>query len=316
MGLFILVVAVVGIVRMARTRGASPWLFGGVAVLGWLAGSVLGGRLLQAASVEDVRRTRLVLEAAAYLTPWVLLASVVLYVRFIPGRKRLQPEGRWSCVACGWLNADYALECEACHAPFHPGPRSLAGPAHDEPTISPVDERRGSSPSADLQTATPQLPLRRSRVINLVFISLGTAGIYIPFWYLRRRKRLDALHSPIKLGLRTPVALVGVYALALVMPYRSLSQEVMLVAAGVVNLSLAFKVRSMLTDHLDEKITAVLPHGASVRAQFTPSSVLTFFFSIYYLQYKINRFLDESALWESPVAAVVTSSASAPDVRT
>jgi len=299
---------------MARTRGVSPWLFGAIAVLSWLVASIVGTSVLQAPAVQAARGARLVAEFVAYLAPWICVAAVVLYVRFVPGRKRAQPEGRWSCAECGWLNADYALQCEACHAPFHPGPRSLAGAAPVPPML-PAVEPRARDDSAALRTTTPHTPLRRSRVINLVMISVGTGGVYIPFWYLRRRKGLNALHSGIKLGLRVPIALVCVYGLALVMPYGSLSQEVVLLAAGVMNLFLAFKVRSILSDHLDEKITAVIPHGASVRAQFTPSSILTFFFSIYYLQYKINRFLEESALWETPVAAV-TLSASAPDAPT
>ena len=314
MGVFILVVAVVGIVRMARARGASPWLFGGVAVFVWLAASAVSGQLLRAATVQAAPGIRMAMEASAYLAPWVALAFVVLYVRFVPGRKRTQPEGRWSCSTCGWLNAEYALQCEACGAAFLAGLRSPAGPPQDAPQIAPVYEPRDTSASTNRGISTPHVPLKRSRVINIVMISVGTGGLYIPFWYLRRRRGLNALHSPTKIGLRTPVALVGAYAIGVAMPYESLSQSLLLLGAGVTNIWLAFRVRWMLADHLEEKITAVLPNSASVKGQFTPSSVLTFFLTIFYLQYKINRIIDESALWETPVAAAVTLSASAPDV--
>jgi hypothetical protein len=62
-------------------------------------------------------------------------------------------------------------------------------------------------------------------------------------------------------------------------------------------LVLAFRVRFILVDHLASKIRAVLPVSAGLETSSSPSSLLTFFFNIWYLQYKINQFLDESRAW-------------------
>jgi hypothetical protein len=117
LGLFILVLAVTGIVRMARSRGASPVLFGIVAVVGFLivrgiAAAVLqqrqfptGGPLLAALIVGN-------------LAPWGWLLAVAWFVRFRIGTATRGPSGSWMCPECRCLNRDYALKCDTCGAPY------------------------------------------------------------------------------------------------------------------------------------------------------------------------------------------------------
>src|SRR4029078_5073349 len=68
----------------------------------------------------------------------------------------------------------------------------------------------------------------------------------------------------------------------------------------------AFRVRWMLVEHLRSRISAVLPMSASIQEQNAPSSILTFFLSIWYLQYKINEMVDSDAAWQEEAAASST----------
>ena len=83
-------------------------------------------------------------------------------------------------------------------------------------------------------------------------------------------------------------------------------------AWGITALVLCFRVRSILADHLESKIRAVLPASVGLQASSSHHSfLLTFIFNIWYLQYKINQFIDESGAWtqagtvaEDPAKAV------------
>jgi hypothetical protein len=117
-GIIIFLIFAVGwIARMARIRGASPWLFGGLALAGWLTPFFLGNTLAQQLRGSS-GGTLMAAEILFYFAPWALLGVVALYVRFIPGRQRPQPFGRWTCPECHWLNAAGALQCDACQAPY------------------------------------------------------------------------------------------------------------------------------------------------------------------------------------------------------
>jgi hypothetical protein len=124
MQIFILIVAVVGIARMARTRGASPWLFGTIGVVAFFAAPIVFGfvfgLMLGVLSSEGsyTGGIRLALVFLANITSFLGLGAVALWVRFIPGRQKHQPSMSWLCRECGWQNASYALECDACKAAF------------------------------------------------------------------------------------------------------------------------------------------------------------------------------------------------------
>ena len=58
----------------------------------------------------------------------------------------------------------------------------------------------------------------------------------------------------------------------------------------------------MIVDHLAAKITTVVPMSGSLQSQYSPSSILTFFLNIWYLQYKINELIEVSGAWALPSA--------------
>ena len=143
------------------------------------------------------------------------------------------------------------------------------------------------------------VPLKRSSVLVVVLLSLVTAGLYTGIWYLRRRKALNLLDSSSKLGLAGPIVLVTLSAINLALPSDSTPHTVTLLAVGLTNLVMAFRVRWMIIDHLGSRIAAVLPQSAGLQEQYKPSSLLTFFLNIFYLQYKINELIQLSDIWTS-----------------
>lgn len=103
---FIPFLAAVGLVAsFARKRGGPPWLYGGIAVLGFVL-LRLAFLTIRPFGAEDF--------AFAVATGWTWVALVALYSRFILGAKRAKPFGSWSCPNCHILNARNAVVCDAC----------------------------------------------------------------------------------------------------------------------------------------------------------------------------------------------------------
>jgi hypothetical protein len=143
-------------------------------------------------------------------------------------------------------------------------------------------------------------------------VLLSLLGIYVPIWFLRRRRGLNSLDSPRKLGVLGPVALLGLQVTYLFLPEHSTPDTIVGLAIVIMIMLLAFRVRFMLADHMESKIKAVLPVSVGIQGSSNPSNLLTFFLNIWYLQYKINQLVDESRAWsqaavgEEPATAEVT----------
>ena len=139
----------------------------------------------------------------------------------------------------------------------------------------------------------PGLP--ETSVLLMIFLMVVTLGIYIPIWFLTRRKAINSLNSSEELSLGmivfTLVAFIGSVGLDLIYPESSLGTFVNLVL-GIAVLVLSFKVRSILQDHLSPQATGPLSSTAALQSEVSISGVLTFFCGIFYLQYKINRLLE------------------------
>ena len=56
---------------------------------------------------------------------------------------------------------------------------------------------------------------------------------------------------------------------------------------------MAFKVRRILLDHSEVQRTGMFASNVAMEQQSSFSSVATFFLGIWYLQYKINRFVED-----------------------
>jgi hypothetical protein len=105
--IFLLIGAVSGIASFARGRGGSPWLWGTVAVLGYVFTLLVGSAL-----------TRSQYPFAIAVVAWGWIGGVALYTRFMLARGRGGPSGSWTCPECKVLNRSYAVLCEACGEPY------------------------------------------------------------------------------------------------------------------------------------------------------------------------------------------------------
>jgi hypothetical protein len=166
-----------------------------------------------------------------------------------------------------------------------------------------------------MRLATPRLsgqdqPLKRSSLVAVVLLSF--LGIYVPIWFLRRRRGLNSLDSQRKLGVLGPVALLVLQVIYLFLPEHSTPETIVGLTIVIMIMILAFRVRFILADHMESKIRAVLPVSVGIQSSSSPSNLLTFFLNIWYLQYKINQLVDESRAWtlaaldEEPATAETT----------
>lgn len=120
-GILILVLAVGWIARIARTRYASPWVFGSLAVIGFFAMPYVAATVLRRLFFQQPAEPSAGTIAAEFLVAvsrWLWVGAIALYVSTVPGRGKAQPRGRWSCPGCGWLNEPASLKCDACGTPY------------------------------------------------------------------------------------------------------------------------------------------------------------------------------------------------------
>jgi len=103
-----LLIAVTGIVALARGRGASPVLVGTVVVAGWVLIEYGGLFFLPGG------QSRYLL----MLIAWAWIAVVAGYVRFVVGASRAKPDGQWICSNCRYWNNASSVICEACKQPW------------------------------------------------------------------------------------------------------------------------------------------------------------------------------------------------------
>jgi uncharacterized protein DUF4234 len=139
--------------------------------------------------------------------------------------------------------------------------------------------------------------LRRKSVIVMVLLTIVTFGVYYPVWFLRRRAALNQLDSPRKLpAWPFVVSLVFVtirLAVALASgspPKTNPSVDLLFqlgnLAIGIVIVVQCFFIKDILEDHLagpgDTLVSSLSAQSEGL------SRLMTFFFSIYYLQHMIN----------------------------
>jgi hypothetical protein len=147
----------------------------------------------------------------------------------------------------------------------------------------------------------PATGLRKRSVVVMIVLTIVTLGFYYPIWFLRRRRPLNELDSPVKLPLwpflllladfaiefavafaaapRTPAELIGTGpAMALLLAR---------LAVGILTLIQCFRIKDILEDRLaaDDGPLA----GTMLASQAQLSGLMTFLFTIFYLQHIINR---------------------------
>jgi hypothetical protein len=130
----------------------------------------------------------------------------------------------------------------------------------------------------------------------MIILTVITAGIYWPIWFMTRRKAINTMQSREKLGSGVFVFAIALFVISLLVAISAgvlerVGGELLLtkglqafsgimhaVAAAAV-LVQSFKVRRIFNEHFNTHL----------RQGISFSGVATFFFIIYYLQYKINR---------------------------
>src|SRR6266850_719602 len=164
-----------------------------------------------------------------------------------------------------------------------------------------------SREAADAFSRRNRTALRRRSVIVMVLLTIVTFGVYYPVWFLRRGAALNQLDSPRKLPAWPFVAsLVFVtirlaVALASGSPPKTTPSSADLLfqlgnlAIGIVIVVQCFFIKDILEDHLagpgDTLMSALSLHSEGL------SRLMTFFFSIYYLQHVINTRVVASEPW-------------------
>jgi len=143
--------------------------------------------------------------------------------------------------------------------------------------------------------------LKRRSVLLMIVFSFLSFGFYLPIWYLRRRDELNRMDSPRKLQLWPFVVALAFLAFdfaanVAALPLRpaqafgpgfGLLLTLLRWAFGILMIVQAFFTKDILEDHLqgpDDAVTSSVWAG-----DHKLSGLLTFFFTIFYLQHIINR---------------------------
>jgi hypothetical protein len=134
--------------------------------------------------------------------------------------------------------------------------------------------------------STEEIALNKTPVLLILFFAFITFGVYVPFWYWRRREAFNRI-APER-GVTTlclvafailVVVCVASFTVAFVTggaelsPEQELPMQILNWAYAIVVLVLGFRVKGILEANYPDRI----------------SGVGVFFLNIFYLQYKINR---------------------------
>lgn len=163
------------------------------------------------------------------------------------------------------------------------------------------------NPYAPPKAAVLDLPspigLKQRSVLLMIVFTVVTLGLYYPIWFLRRRKALNGLNSSKKVAL-WPVLLFGAsfaveFILGMIAGGAPVEETVgaipmafLIVLRLTVGISMIwqyFVIKDILEDHLNSPDDGTIPSVFVERVQL--SGLATFFLSIFYLQYTINRHL-------------------------
>ena len=157
----------------------------------------------------------------------------------------------------------------------------------------------GTAPELPAAATEPAL-WSRSLVVMIVLLVV-TLGFYHPVWFLRRRGALNNLDSPVKLALWPFLVYLLFMAFAVVVsiatvdipraerPGLDLTMSIGRLAVGILVLVQSFRVKRILEDHLAGPGDTVAYQIGQQPVML--SGLLTFFLSIFYLQYAINHYV-------------------------
>ena len=146
---------------------------------------------------------------------------------------------------------------------------------------------------AILQAPTPRASearpaLKRSSVLAMLLWSVLTLGLHPFFWFLTRRRALNALSPDRKLGWGLFALATLAWILSFILPLMGFSDVRLLLdwSAGVIVISQSFRAAGTLRQHFRNS----LPPGPDLDELDFPH-VAVVLFGPFYLQYQINCFL-------------------------
>jgi hypothetical protein len=157
-------------------------------------------------------------------------------------------------------------------------------------------------PKAKVADAEPGTHgLKHRSVLVMVLFTILTLGVYYLIWWFRRRRGLNRLDSPRKLAMWPLLLMVALFVIQFFIGLaegaapeveifgedaKALGSLFQLVVA-IVMIVQTFKVKDMIEDHATPAL-----HSAPMFAEHVKlSGLMTFFFSIYYLQWAINHYV-------------------------
>ena len=140
---------------------------------------------------------------------------------------------------------------------------------------------------------------RRSLLVMILFMII-TFGLYYLIWWFRRRPGLNRLNSDNKLAL-WPLLFTALFVTQMGLGVAAginqgdpvIGEDGQLVVAifqlgvGLLMLFQAFKVKEMIEDHATPEAQSGPMFAEHVRL----SGLMTFFFTVFYLQWAINRYV-------------------------
>ena len=106
-----MIIVVGAIAGYSRGRGGNPWLWGTIAVSGYV---ILAYVVPMFVRVDPESDWRLVI----FWSGFAWLGGVALCTRYLLGSGRKKPSSMWTCPKCKYLNQRYAVICEACQCPY------------------------------------------------------------------------------------------------------------------------------------------------------------------------------------------------------
>ena len=140
----------------------------------------------------------------------------------------------------------------------------------------------------------------RSLWLMIVFLVISF-GLYYLIWFVRRRPGLNRLDSPQKLAMWPLLLAAAIYGVLFVLgllkgaappedvigPVGSNAVTLLQLVAGITMIIQCFRIRDIIQDH------ATPPPEPDQRfvEQVQLSGLMTFFFSIFYLQWAINKYV-------------------------
>lgn len=125
---------------------------------------------------------------------------------------------------------------------------------------------------------------QRQSVLLCFILSMITVGIYPCIWMIQRRPFLESLRTRQRLGMELPlISLVAsvVHLFVIIFTDGTQLESLLSLASGIPMIMACFRARTMIEQEL---VAMGRPNRLSGAA--------TFFFSVYYLQWRINQLAD------------------------